>query len=129
MTKPIAALLSLAALLAAGDANGQAQYVIPGGHAAPPILGPDPAVQSYYARGYSSAYAPAPVTAPAGRVYPYSYYVAFPNPARTYVPYGTTDEFPFQGRSYGHPYDPWSWNHLSGGYYNSLARYYDPPVK
>jgi hypothetical protein len=60
--------------------------------------------------------------------FPYSYYAAYPNPARAYVSYGN-DDFPFYGRSYGHPYDRWTWPYMSGSYTSGLARYYDPPVK
>lgn len=67
---------------------------------------------------YSSAY-----------VAPYSYYVRLPWPARGYVPYGASDTFAFHGNPYGHPYDPWTWPYMSGGYYGNLARYYYPPVR
>ena len=65
----------------------------------------------------SSAYVP-----------PYSYYAAWPWPARGYVPYGPGDAFPFYGRPYGHPYDRWTWPYMGGGYSRYLARYYYPPV-
>jgi hypothetical protein len=65
----------------------------------------------------SSAYVP-----------PYSYYAAWPWPARGYVPYGPGDAFPFYGRPYGHPYDRWTWPYLGGGDSRYLARYYYPPV-
>ena len=96
---------------------------------------------------YSSAYGPSgmvyPSTinsvAPGGRITvatvngtyipPYSYtVVGHPYYARHYEGFGTND-FPFYGRIYGRPTDPWSWTYLSGGYYNALARYYDPPVR
>ncbi len=120
MTKPIAGFLVLAGLLAASEA--EAQYIVGarGGFPAP------------YSAGYPGAYAPgmvagssAPLATPP---YPYSYYVNLPSPARGYVGYGQ-DEFPFNGRAYGHPYDPWTWAYLSRGYQASLVRYYDPPVK
>src|SRR5262249_50263523 len=66
----------------------------------------------YYARGY---------------IPPYSYWAAYPYPARTYVGYGTND-FPFYGRPYGHPYDAWSWTYM-GDPYRGLAKYYYPPVR
>ncbi len=97
--------------------------------------------------GYSSAYGPSGMVyptsinsvAPGGRIIvatvngtyipPYSYTVVGPPYyARHYSGYGTND-FPFYGRIYGSPNDPWSWTYLSGGYANALARYYDPPVK
>lgn len=62
-----------------------------------------------------------------GRVFPYSYYAAFPGPAREYVPYGNNDTFRYTGQAYGYPYDRWSWSYMSGE--NSLARYYYPPVR
>ena len=45
--------------------------------------------------------------------FPYSYYAAFPNPAREYVGYGFND-FPFYGDPYGKPTDRWSWQYMSG---------------
>lgn len=57
---------------------------------------------------------------------PYSYYAAWPLPAREYVGYGNND-FPFHGRRYGSPSDPWSWANLAG--YPTLYRYYYPPVR
>lgn len=40
---------------------------------------------------------------------PYSYYAAvYPYPARFYVGYGSND-MPFYGTPYGHPYDLWTW--------------------
>jgi hypothetical protein len=66
---------------------------------------------------YSPAYVP-----------PYSYYAAWPWPARGYVPYGPGDQFPFYGQPYGHPYDRWTWPYLGGGYNRYLARYYYPPI-
>lgn len=62
------------------------------------------------------------------RVFPYSYYAAFPGPARVYVPLNANDAFPFGGNPYGHPYDRWTWSYL-GGYPESLVRYYYPPVR
>ena len=60
---------------------------------------------------------------------PYSYYAAQPpGTARGYYGYGE-DQFPYYGRAYGHPYDPWTWPYMSDSYQNSLNRYYDPPVK
>ena len=56
---------------------------------------------------------------------PYSYWAAWPLPARDYVGYGTND-FPFYGRRYGSPSDPWSWPALAG--YPAQYRYYYPPV-
>ncbi len=79
------------------------------------------------------AWTPAGVTGGAASVSqayvpPYSYYAAWPRPARLYVPYGAGDAFPFYGRAYGYPYDRWTWTYLGGGYNRSLARYYFPPI-
>lgn len=62
-----------------------------------------------------------------GVVYPYSYAVTAPLPARGYVGYGSNDLFPYYGRPYGHAYDRYSWSTLSGS--GSMARYYYPPVR
>jgi len=79
---------------------------------------PAPAVAGPYGYGEVLPYAP-----------PYSYYATFPWPARGYVGYGPTDMFPFHGRAYGHPYDPWTWAYMGGGGYSRyLPRYYYPPV-
>jgi hypothetical protein len=67
---------------------------------------------------YSSAYIP-----------PYSYYAAFPFPARGYVGYGPSDQFPFYGNPYGYPYDRWTWANLSASPFGGLARYYYAPVR
>jgi hypothetical protein len=58
----------------------------------------------------------------------YSYWVAYPSPSRTYVPYGALDQFPFQGRPYGNPSDRWSWYYMGGGNSRYLARYFSPPL-
>jgi hypothetical protein len=87
-----------------------------------------------------TAYRTAPFrTAPSSPVYtspsvpvqsvywpPYSYWAAWPLPARDYVGYGSND-FPFYGRRYGSSSDPWSWSGLSG--YPAQYRYYYPPVR
>jgi hypothetical protein len=61
---------------------------------------------------------------------PYSYYAATQAgvPARIYTSgYGDAN-FPFYGKTYGLPNDPWSWPYLSGGYHAAVARYYYPPL-
>ncbi len=113
MTKPITLCLALAGLLFATETR--AQYIV-GGRPAAPVAG----------YSYPTATATAPAVA---HPYPYSYYVAYPHAARGYVGYGEQDSFPYHGRPYGHPYDPWTWPYMSGSYYGGLARYYDPPVK
>ena len=59
---------------------------------------------------------------------PYSYYAAIPFPARGYVGYGSND-FPYYGRPYGSPSDPWTWPYMSTAYNAGLVRYYYPPVR
>ena len=81
----------------------------------------------------SRAWAPTPAGGAAGYgslspIWPYSYYAAWPGPARGYVPYGPGDQFPFYGQPYGHPYDRWTWSYMGGGYNRSLARYFYPPI-
>lgn len=68
-----------------------------------------------------------PAMPDAGPIFPYSYYAAFPAPARQYVPYGPHDLFPFHGTPYGQPYDRYSWATLAGT--ASPARYFYPPVR
>jgi hypothetical protein len=120
MTRPIAALLTLAGILSATEAK--AQHFFRRGIAQPSATAP--------ATTSSTAAATAPATgaAASARVYSYSYYSRSALPARTYVGYGTTD-FPFHGVPYGHAYDPYTWaaNDRTSG--SILARYYDPPVK
>lgn len=65
----------------------------------------------------------APTNAQSGPIHPYSYYIDFPNPARTYVPYGPNDTFTYQGRAYGHAYDRWTWPAMSNAS-PGLGRYY-----
>jgi hypothetical protein len=64
-----------------------------------------------------------------GPVLPYSYWVSAPHPARIYVEYGATDQFPFYGRAYGSPNDRWSWYYMGGGNSRYLAKYYYPPLR
>ena len=63
------------------------------------------------------------------QVMPYSYWVSAPKPARIYVEYGASDQFPFQGRAYGNPSDRWSWYYMGGGDGRYLAKYYYPPLR
>jgi len=147
MTRPIAALLTLAVVLSTTDANAQ-KFRRSGrvisfqpASSAPVSPLPFPAVtQAPIAPLAQPAQIVTPTAAPSmiysdrvtqqpapSRVYSYSYY-ASPYPARTYVAYGA-DDFPFYGVPYGHPYDPWTWPYMSGSYNRGLARYYDPPVK
>ena len=66
---------------------------------------------------------------PLGYLPPYSYYTAYPNPARGYVGY-TSFDFPYYGHAYGSPSDPWTWPYMSAAYnYGIMARYYYPPLR
>jgi len=67
--------------------------------------------------------APAPGVSQSGPIHPYSYYIDFPAPARTYVPYGPSDSFTFLGQAYGHAYDRWTWPAMSNAS-PGLGRYY-----
>lgn len=104
------ATVTLAALWLAAAPEASAQVVMSRVWNAAPVIG-GPVVYD------STAYVP-----------PYSYYAAFPWPARGYVPYGPNDGFPFYGHAYGHPYDRWTWPYMGGGYNRYLARYYYAPV-
>jgi len=93
------------------------------------VLAPDAGAQ-VIVEGGEWASTPVAVrgTYPTFYVVPYSYYAAIPFAARGYVSYGA-DEFPYYGRPYGSPSDPWTWPYMSGSYYYGvLARYYYPPV-
>jgi hypothetical protein len=92
-------------------------------------VAPEAPAQVVVSRGWTSAPAiGGPVYQTSAYVPPYSYYAAYPGPAREYVPYGPYDAFPFYGRPYGHVYDRWTWPYRGGGYNRYLARYYYPPV-
>ena len=54
----------------------------------------------------------------------YSYWTAayYGYPPRIYVGYGS-DDFPYYGRPYGSPSDPWSWPAMAGYYYAIPTRY------
>ena len=123
MRMPLAAFTVAAALVI--GTNAEAQVIVRGR----PIVGTEFVVGDpypghnagvaipYYGASFSGDYRP-----------PYSYYAApYPLPARYYVGYGAND-FAFHGRPYGHPYDPWTWQYLSGGPQRSLARYFYPPL-
>jgi hypothetical protein len=142
MLKSIVAMVNLAVLLIATDANAQffrhksqsyTQTVAPTS-ATQPSMVVQASGTAFTQAAPSSTSAPSvatyssPMAQPApSRIYSYSYY-ASPQPARTYVGYGA-DDFPFYGVPYGHPYDPWTWPYMTGSYNRGLARYYDPPVK
>jgi len=86
-----------------------------------------PGTTTTYSSGYSG-YSAGTTATTSPEIKPYSYYVVPPGTARGYYGYGE-DQFPYNGRAYGHPYDPWTWPYMSQGYQGSLFRYYDPPVK
>jgi len=109
MKTPIAALAAAALVLALGS-RSQAQEIV---------------YQGTFGGGQVVA---APVTFDPANVPPYSYYAAYPRPARHYVGLGTND-FPFYGNPYGHPTDRWSWAAMSTNPGGPLARYYYPPVR
>jgi hypothetical protein len=75
----------------------------------------------------STWYSP-PITPLAGPVStpPYSYYAAYPFPARGYVGYGVADSFPFYGNPYGRPYDAWTWQYLGGANQYRMHFFYPP---
>jgi hypothetical protein len=137
MSRSLAALVLPAVVVLGVAAPGRAQaqviggprtFVGPGGPAA---LSPGYSFGSTYSYGYGFGVPGNPAATFYSSYYvpPYSYYAASQAGlvARPYVPYGTND-FPFYGRIYGLPNDPWSWPYLSGGYHSALARYYYPPL-
>jgi hypothetical protein len=104
MTKPIAFLLALGGLLTATEAR--AQHLVHRGKS-----------HRVVAHGGTIAGHPSTIVSS-----------GYSGHAPGYGGLGYND-FPFYGRSYGHPYDPWTWPYMSGAYGQGLARYYDPPVK
>jgi hypothetical protein len=94
--------------------------------AAPAVIGSGPAVHGEPVSSGGVVYGTSWIPG-RGVIYPYSYAVTAPLPARGYVGYGANDIFPYYGRPYGHAYDKYSWSTLSGS--GSLARYYYPPVR
>lgn len=109
--------------------------VVAGGIIGQPIVAGGPVGESLVNRDILIS-APAAFSTPVvttfsaqGDVLPYSYWVSAPNPSRIYVEYGSVDQFPFHGRSYGSPTDRWSWYTLGGGSSRYLARYYYPPLR
>jgi hypothetical protein len=108
--RPRPFVMILAALLASISTRSvTAQTYVSSGPVVVQSTSAVPAAGSYALPSYGSA----PVLA--GGIYlpPYSYYLApYPLPARLYSGYGNND-FPFYGRPYGHPYDPWTFESLS----------------
>jgi hypothetical protein len=109
MKTTIAALA--VALLSTIASDAEAQVIFPSG--------PPPGMSAAVGFPEATAYVP-----------PYSYTTAYQRslPARIYVGYGD-DLFPFYGRPYGSPMDPWSWSAMSTSPNALLARYYYPPVR
>lgn len=134
MIRFVAACLTLSSLLFATEANAQGLLhkrsrvvSVPG--AVAPVQTAAAYPRTTYRPAATTSALPmtgAPVGVVPSRSYTYSYYSRSPLPARTYVGYGT-DDFPFHGSPYGHPYDAYTFSAMAGS--NSLARYYDPPVK
>jgi hypothetical protein len=119
MRLQLAAPLVALAVIVTGSGRASAQVVI-GGES--PVA-------------WSSTISPGPPSpfvgsAMAGAVpsFPYSYYAAFPDRARQYVPYGAMDQFPYFGSPYGLPNDRWSWSTLAGTS-GAPRRYFYPPVR
>jgi hypothetical protein len=111
MKTRVAAIFIAAALWAAPRASAQ---VI-----APP---PAPVWAAVPYRVYPYGVYPAVIPLWAVPEYGYPISIAYNVPARYYVGYGTND-FPFYGRPYGHPYEPWSWPYIGGYMYRAYAYY------
>lgn len=125
MMRPRLLTLSLLLVTAAAAAPVRAQERASG--FVPAISGPPQEAPSGYLTGpYLPVYSNPAV--PLQSVYwpPYSYWAAYPLPARDYVGYGSHD-FAFYGRRYGSASDPWSWSGIAG--YPAQYRYYSPPVR
>jgi hypothetical protein len=120
------ALLVVGALAVGSSARAGGWPSSRWGHGGHVVSAPAPASAPVtpYGGAYGMGAAPAPT-------YPYSYWAAWPGPAREYVGYGASyggsDGFAFYGSPYGHANDKWTWQALSGQ--NALARYYYPPVR
>jgi hypothetical protein len=102
MKKTAAALALAASILVVSEASAQS------------IVSVVPAPGTTVVAGTSSV-GVSQATRPTGYL-PYSYYAAWPYPAREYVGYGFND-FPFYGQPYGSPNDRWSWQSMSRSYY------------
>lgn len=108
----IAAILLMAGAVLAGASPARAQSCADAGGSCGTIV------------GYSAGMATGSQAIPGGYDFQfhgrfvgpsrYSYYATPPGLfPRTYVPYGSHDEFPFYGRPYGRPTDRWSWSAMS----------------
>jgi hypothetical protein len=111
MKKALVAIALAASFLVASEAKAQSYGT------AIPYPGTPGFVTARYA-GFT-------YVAPSMGYLPYSYYAALPFPARDYVGYGTND-FPFYGRPYGSPNDPWTWQSMSRSYYAPRGTFWAP---
>ena len=104
MKLPDAALALLTLSLALYASRAEAQVPIPYG--------------AWINQGGTATFAPATVPS-------YSYWTAayYGYPPRIYVGYGAND-FPYYGRPYGSPSDPWSWPAMAGYASGVPTRYY-----
>ena len=113
MRTRIAAIVVAAGVVAGPAREAAAQVVVGGGgYAGAPVVVGAPVLGSSIVAPYADAYVP-----------PYSYYAAFPLPARQYIGLGTGNDFPFHGQAYGHPYDAWTWPYLGRYPYMTVTRY------
>src|SRR5262245_56450173 len=113
MTLPAAATapltLALALALAFGANRAEAQYFEPYTHG----------IENSSSTGIGSF-----STSTATYFPSYSYWTAayYGYPPRVYIGYGSND-FPYYGRPYGSPTDPWSWPAMAGHYSAVPTRY------
>ncbi|QDV35800.1 hypothetical protein [Tautonia plasticadhaerens] len=122
----LAALLVALAVTAFGPGSGRANAQMMAGSGSPVAWSTpaDPWPSGSIGMGMGMGMA-IPAATP---TFPYSYYAAFPDRARQYVPYGPGDQFPFHGSPYGSINDRWSWSTLAGTA-GAPRRYYYPPVR
>lgn len=120
MRGTIAAIMVMAGVTLAGTTTARAQSCADAGGSCGTIVG----YSGSFSAGYSVGTAGASQAIPGGYDFQfhgkfvgpsrYSYYATPPGMfPRTYVPYGSNDEFPFYGRPYGRPTDRWSWSAMS----------------
>ena len=122
----IAAAILGASLPAASAQEFAASAPCPCGATATSAGSPVPGTAAgvpYAETGFVAPGFAAPGASVSGPIHPYSYYVEFPAPARTYVPYGPTDTFTYRGQAYGHAYDRWTWPAMSNAS-PGVGRYY-----
>jgi hypothetical protein len=108
MKLPTIALATLTLSLAFALTSSQAQAQVPVAYGSWTVQGGTPT--------FTPAYVPS-----------YSYWTAayYGYPPRTYVGYGSAaNDFPYYGRPYGSPSDPWSWPAMAGYAAGVPTRYY-----